>query len=365
MSAPGTRIGALDAVRGVAILSVICTHSLTAVVAATGSYEIPGPIFRAFDFAQFGVPLFFALSGWLMFSLYTGDGRFTQPLFWSRRWARIWPLWAIFTVISYVLYGTPDTALPLALAVLIVLLFFGWLSPVLVVYPLGGITIQQEMGHYLLFSVLRRRGPLLLAGTVIAGYATWLLAEVAVTRVEPGSWLAVALEAWLRLALFRTWPFFLIGGAAFVVYRAWKSEGVREVLPRNPWVALTVSAALFLSLFTTYAQSTPGFFVLGFIVLAAALAVAANGIPVIGPALRSIGKYSYFMYFMHFIVLRWLEGLYRDSSLPGDNTTTAGYNVALLLGIVAVATLISWALGWVSWRILEKPILGFAHRRVR
>ena len=57
------RIGSLDAVRGMAILAVIATHSLSATVAVTGSYSIPPPIFRAFDFGQFGVPLFFALSG--------------------------------------------------------------------------------------------------------------------------------------------------------------------------------------------------------------------------------------------------------------------------------------------------------------
>jgi peptidoglycan/LPS O-acetylase OafA/YrhL len=359
------RITTLDAVRGMAIIGVILTHSLTAVVAMTGSYEMPTNIFNVVANGQFGVPLFFALSGWLMFSLYTGEKRFTQALFWSRRWARIWPLWVIFTVVSYVLYGAPDTALPLAFAVLLVLLFFGWLSPVLIVYPLGGVTIQQEMGHYLLFSLLRRRGPALLACTVIVGYASWLLAEYALVRVQPGSWPALALEAWLRLALFRSWPFFLLGGAAFVVYRAWRANGVREVLPRDPWVALTVSTALLLTFFTSYAQGTPGYAVLGYVVLAAALAVAANGIPIIGPVLRSLGRYSYFIYFMHFIVLRWLEGVYRSADLPGGNTTTGVYNMALLAAVVVVTTAISWCIGLVSWRVLEKPILDFAHRRVR
>lgn len=364
MAGPAQRVGALDAVRGIAILSVICTHSLTAVVAFTGSMDIPSIVFRAFDYAQFGVPLFFALSGWLMFSLYTGEKPFSQKLYWSRRWARIWPLWAIFTVVSYALYGTPDTVMPLGIDLLLVLLFLGWLSPILIIYPLGGYTIQQEMGHYLLFSAFRRRGPMFFAGTVIVGYATWILAKVGLTLVEPGTIWSGAFDAWLRLGLFRSWPFFLLGGAAFVLYRIWRTRGVGEGLPRDPKVALMISIALFLSLFTEYGQQTPGFFVLGFVVLGAAMGIVMNEVPALGPALRSIGKYSYFMYFMHFIVLRWLQRLYIDSSLPGDDTTSPLYNVMALVVTAAIATAISWCLGWVSWRVFEKPILSVVHRRV-
>jgi len=70
------------------------------------------------------------------------------------------------------------------------------------------------------------------------------------------------------------------------------------------------------------------------------------------------------MYFFHFWVLRWIEDLYRELDLPGNDQTSVMWNVATLLVIWIVATFVSWAVGWVSWRILEKPILSAARKYV-
>jgi len=359
-----TRVLALDAVRGIAILCVIATHSLSITVAATGSYEFPAAIFKTFDYAQFGVPLFFALSGWLMFSLYTGDRTFTQGVYWSRRIARIWPLWILFLVASYIFYTVPESGMPIWLMFLVSVLFLGWISPATVVYPLGGITIQQEMGHYLLFSIFRRRGAAFLATTVIIGFLSFFASEFLLDRVDPDSAVATVVEAWMRLSLFRTWPFFLIGGAAFVVVRSWREKGISDILPMRSRAGVAVLLAVVIGMFVTYAQETPSYLVLGFIVAATAVAIAGNTVPVLGPVLRSIGRYSYFMYFFHFWVLRWIENAYRDSDLPDGNTTAALHNVILLIVIFVVTTAVAWAVGWVSWRVLEKRVLDFAHRRV-
>ena len=362
--ATGGRVTALDAVRGVAILGVIATHSLTATIAATGSSLFPPELFRAFSYGEFGVELFFVLSGWLMFSLYTGDRQFSQPVFWSRRIARIWPLWLIFLAVSYLVYGVPDSGWPGWFAFLLGALFLGWTSAALVGIPTGGLTIQQEMGHYLLFSMFRRRSAAFLAGTVIAGYATMVAARGLLAVTGEGSPVGDAMAAWLRLSLFNSWPFFLLGGAGCVLLRHWQQRGVQSLVPARSWTAVVVAVALGLSMLTTYAQDTPGYFVLGFVILCAAIAVVANGIPAVGPALRSIGRYSYFMYFFHFWVLRAIERWYPDTGLPGGGSTSMVFNVGLLLVIVTVATAVSWAVGLVSWNLLEKRVLGWAHRKV-
>lgn len=363
-SSGSSRVLALDAVRGVAILSVIATHSLTVTVAGTGSYAIPSAIFKVFDFGQFGVETFFVLSGWLIFSLYTGDRPFSQAVYWSRRWARIWPLWAIFLVASYLFYTVPESGLPLWLAVLLGLLFLGWLSPALVAVPLGGLTIQQEMGHYLLFSIFRRRSAAFLAGTVIVGYLSGWAADFLLGRVDADSTFASALEAWTRLSLYRSWPFFLLGAAGFATWRKWRSGGVTDLLPARSWTALVVVVALLLGMFSMYAQETPGYFVLGYVLLTAGIALAGNALPVLGPVLRSVGRYSYFMYFFHFWVLRWIEDFYRRQGWPAGDSTGLVYNSALLVTIWIVTAVVSWAVGWVSWHLLEKRVLAFAHRRV-
>ena len=359
------RVLALDAIRGVAILSVIATHSLSATVAATGSYAIPSTIFMAFDYGQYGVETFFVLSGWLIFSLYATGRPFSQAVYWSRRWARIWPLWAIFLIATYLFYTVDDPGMPVWLAVLLGLLFLGWLSPVLVAVPLGGLTIQQEMGHYLLFSLFRRRSAAFLAGTVVVGYLSGWAVEFLVPRLEPGSLLASASEAWLRLSLFRSWPFFLLGAASFVIWRSWRQGGVRDLLEQRRWTAVVVAVALLLGMLSLYGPQVPGYFVLGYVVITALIALASNVLPLAGPALRSIGRYSYFMYFFHFWVLRWIEDLYRRSSLPGDNSTSTEYNTALLVAIWVVTTAVAWAVGFVSWRLLERRVIALAQKYVR
>jgi peptidoglycan/LPS O-acetylase OafA/YrhL len=352
------RVAALDAVRGVAILCVIATHSLSTMVATTGSYRLPMEVFRAFDFGQFGVQLFFVLSGWLMFSLHTGDRPFTKAYYWSRRWARVWPLWVVFLVISYLVFGVPDSGLPPVVGFLLGAFFLGWLNPALVFIPTGGLTIQQEMGHYLLFSWFRRRSVAFLAGVVIVGYLSGLLARVIVALAGDGTLASTIAADWLRLALFNSWPFFLLGGAAYTILRIWRTRGVEGLVPERSWTAVLVGIALLLAMISTYAQETPGYFVLGFVVIAAALAVIGNAIPGVGPALRSIGRYSYFMYFFHFWVLRGIERWY-----TGPKDTTEPYNLLWVFTIFATATAVSWVVGIVSWNLFEKRILAWAHRR--
>jgi len=352
------RVAALDAVRGVAILCVIATHSLSTMVATTGSYRLPMEVFRALDYGQFGVQLFFVLSGWLMFALHAGDRPFTQPYYWSRRWARIWPLWVVFLVISYLVFGVPDSGLPAAVGFVLGLFFLGWLNPALVYIPTGGLTIQQEMGHYLLFSWFRRRSVAFLAVTVIVGYVSMFAARAVVAFDGDGGIAGTIAADWLRLSLFNSWPFFLLGGAAFTVLRIWRTRGVEGLVPERSWTAVLVACALLLAMISTYAQETPGYFVLGFVVIAAAIAVVGNAIPVVGPSLRSIGRYSYFMYFFHFWVLRGIERWY-----TGPKDTTEPYNLLWVFTIWTIAVASSWAVGLVSWNLFEKRILAWAHRR--
>ena len=358
------RVGALDAIRGMAIIAVVATHSLSATVASTESFRIPTEVFRVFDYGQFGVPLFFALSGWLLFALYTNTERFSARVYWSRRIARIWPLWAIFVVAFYFSWGVPDSGMPLWWGLLLNLLFLGWWSAALVSVPLGGLTIQQEMGHYLLFALFRKRGPAFLAGTVIIGYLSAWLARALMTSTSTDSLVNTIAEAWLRLSLFHSWPFFLLGGGAFVVYRTWRRDGIAPLLHTTPGTAILVSLAVTLGMLTTYAQETPAYFVLGYVISLAVLAIAIDAVPVAGRMMRSIGRYSYFMYFMHFIVLRWLESAYSRAGLPNSDTTSTTANVGILLCFFVLATAISWALGWVSWRIIESPIMTLTRRSV-
>lgn len=343
---------------------VVATHSLSATVAVTGSYGIPAPLFRLFDYGQFGVQLFFVLSGWLMFSLYTGRDNFSQKVYWARRWARIWPLWTVFVVATFIFLGNPNPTGNMWASIAMSVLFLGWLTPNLVAVPTGGLTIQQEMGHYALFSVFRKRSPAFLALTVVIGYASAWLANYLLLQVEAGSITSNALQAWLRLNLFNSWPFFLLGGLGLGLYRKWNAGGFKGLFSDSPKTPVMVCLALALLGLSTYSQETPGYFVLGYVIFGVLLAIALNAIPISGHVVRSIGRYSYFMYFFHFWVLRWIENLYRQFDLPGNDQTSIPWNVATLMVIWILAALISWLVGSISWRLFEKPILNLARKYV-
>ena len=360
-----SRIPALDAIRGVAILMVVATHSLSATVSVTGSYAIPTPLFRLFDYGQFGVQLFFLLSGWLMFSLYTGPRPFSNKVYWSRRWARIWPLWIVFVIATFVFLGNPNPDGSLFGSLILTIFFLGWLTPLLVAVPTGGITIQQEMGHYTLFALFRKRSAAFLALTVILGYLSQWTAEYVLTQTDPESFVGVAMSAWLRLNLFNTWPFFLLGGLALALYRRWRTEGFTALFPDSVKTPLLVFVAIGLFSLSTYSQETPGYFVLGYVLFGVLVALTLNALPATGSMIRSIGRYSYFMYFFHFWVLRWIESAYRANDFPGNDQTSVIYNITALVAIWFLATAISWSCGWISWRIFEKPIMRFTQQRVR
>lgn len=362
MSAP--RVLALDAVRGIAIISVIASHVLGATVSATGSGSLPPELEKVLWSGQFGVQVFFALSGWLIFSLYWDKGRFNAPVYWSRRLARIWPLWAVFVTISVFVSGLSAGAPPQFFSWLLCLVFLGWLSPFLVAVPPGGLTIQLEMGHYLLFSMVRQRSLSFISATVVIGYLSAHAARLVMAVAPDGSLIDNAAAAWVRLRLFDSWPFFLMGGASFLLWRAWGRDGVRSLIPEEMLPRILLVAAVALFLVTGYGDFVPDFYVLGFVVAAVLLAVLLNSFGVVGTMLRSIGRYSYFMYFFHFWVLEWIVAWYPKTNLPEGAGVGTLVNMTVLLGILIVTTAVSWAVGLVSWNLLEKRILAIAHRTV-
>ena len=134
------RSARLDAIRGTAVLAVIGVHSLHSTwyrVDGAGLSQ-DGLIYQAGSLLRYGVELFFALSGWLIFSLYfQRDHRG----YWPRRLARIWPLWALFAVATVIamwwagwtfIVGQFDSSLSLSpiLALALALAFLGWTNAV-------------------------------------------------------------------------------------------------------------------------------------------------------------------------------------------------------------------------------------------
>jgi len=363
LAAEKGRVSALDSVRAVAILTVIATHSLSATVAVTQSFAIPTTIFAVFDYGQFGVQVFFALSGWLIFSLYyKREKEISARHYWSRRISRIWPLWAVFVIVYFVIYNIDTEGLPVWVAILLALTFLGWTVGSLAAVPLGGLTIIQEMGHYSLFWLLRKRGIEAFLASVIFGYLSFYVAHAFVSA----GYVPQIADAWLQLSLYNSWPFFVLGGLAYLAVEALKSSQgatgspVRQVLSAKGAILLLV--VLVLGSQSVYAQETPGYFVLGYVVFAVLTGLALNKIPIVNRFSWSLGRYSYFMYFFHFLVLKQLEPIFLDSGLIGDNESM-NQNLMVLMAMFILSTLISWSVALLSWKIFENPIMNLARKR--
>ncbi len=357
------RVSTLDAVRAIAVLGVIATHSLSASVAVTQSYDFPKSIFMLFDYGQFGVQVFFALSGWLIFSLYYRKSpQVSGSHYWARRIARIWPLWALFVLLYFVLYDQDTAGLPTWLAIVLCLLFLGWTVAALVAVPTGGLTIQQEMGHYALFWLFRKRSVDFFLVSVIMGYTTFFLAKWMVTALSGEAFIQSAATAWLRLSLFTSWPFFVFGGLAYLAFTTWRAKSSPGKMGFSYRTGALLLVALLLGSQIFYNQETPSYFVAGFVAFSALLGIAIDRIPGLNAVFWSIGRYSYFMYFFHFLVLRQLEIVYRNI-FGVEPSTSPFWNILVLLGMFITSAAISWSVAWVSWRIFESPILRIARTR--
>lgn len=99
-------IAGFDTVRAIAIALVILSHvGVTAQLQASGVPILPN-LFTVFD-ANFGVRLFFALSGFLITSLliaeFQATGRVNIPAFMTRRALRILPLYFIAVLMVWIL----------------------------------------------------------------------------------------------------------------------------------------------------------------------------------------------------------------------------------------------------------------------
>ncbi len=316
-----------------------------------------------FDYGQFGVQVFFALSGWLIFSLYYRKSpQVSGSHYWARRIARIWPLWALFVLLYFILYDQDTAGMPTWLAIVLGLLFLGWTVSSLVAIPTGGLTIQQEMGHYLLFWLFRKRGIDFFLITVIVGYLSYFLADDLAGLFPENTFLVDLINAWLRLSLFTSWPFFVFGGLAYLVFTSWRAKSSPRQMDFSFKTGVLVLVTILLSTQILYSQETPSYFVFGFVIFSVMLGIAIDRITKVNVVFWSIGRYSYFMYFFHFLVLRQLEVVYRN--IFGIETSASLFwNILVLTGMFIVSTAISWTVAWISWRIFESPILRIARTR--
>jgi len=374
-----TRNTFLDVVRGVAIIGVVSVHSMglaEAIIERSGG-SIHPLVGDLLGYGSYGVELFFALSGYLLASIYGFDKKVQISRYFVRRIARIYPLWIIFLIVQifrfYLGYdgGWADAQKfnqdqvsylhhPLVIFFLSVT-FLLWVSASLwnTVIP-GGWSLQAEIGHYILFPLIGKYGirNVIKYSCFIKLISLLILQLVSnTTFFELPSFITLVANAWLRLNLFATFDFFILGVITYLVYSDKEVRSYRKILDK-----LQISPTIFL-LFTLTFFMVPLYSgrmieALGFVVISVLVSVQIHKIVFIRRITIILGKYSYFIYFCHFNILFVVYKISTNFNLILVNIYSIYLFCIVLFLVVLVSSL---AIAIPSFRYIEKPIISKAH----
>lgn len=362
----------LDAARTVAIFGVIAVHSnqYLQMILSVWGYPSWGLLDYLLSLGRYGVELFFFVSGWLLAEIY-GEN-FEGRKYFVRRIARIWPLWLIFAGVGILELKINNTGpwkeviatsdLSTFAIFLITITFTGWLFPAIwnTTIP-GGWSIQVEVGHYLLFPLIRKlkiRGLINLSAT-LAIFAL-IIQELA---SRPGeSFLINFAKDIDRYGILVTFQFFLIGVVSYKF-----KENYFKYLPNNnieltnatnaTKLMLALALFLFSGLAVPFGSTIDA---LGYLVIAipASIIISQSNFRNLA---TWIGKRSYFMYFAHFYVLRivaeWLEPFKLTNFYSPKMIYITGYIFLFLTTLI-----VTMILAEISFRFIESPVINFARK---
>ena len=362
----------LDRLRAVAVIGVLVVHTSQFAFANLNNSGSTGlAIFTLLSAGRFGVEVFFFLSGFLLSYLYEVPGNpKSNKQFFLARFFRIWPLWIIFSGIWSLVYllannevskvFEPDWVLT---GFILSSAFLLWLSPEHYDSFIGGAwSIQIEVIAYLIFASMRSFSVtriLALATLVnLLGLALAFLADVDGFGI---------LDALRRLSFQTGFNFFVLGWLLARVFAH------HNLLSKNP---ATVKSSMLESFTLVFARHSvllsawmlsfllsPAIYgntieAIGFVALALVFAQLSGRSSVISRLLERTGKLSYFMFFMHFVLLYAL-----DLAIPLESRPSS---LALVLAFDAVAIFLIFVACYVpaifSLKFFEAPLMSFARK---
>ena len=316
---------------------------------------------------RYGVEVFFFLSGWLLAALYGFQGDSISKGFFRRRLARIYPLWIIFLIIYFLLgrfyqvggfYQSENSKFdlqivndPLVITIL-ALTFTLFLSSNLwnSVIP-GGWSIQSEICHYVLFPFIRRYSLKVLLSIVSLINIFSILLLLVNAKIESNLPALYALvSTWLRLGLYSTFSFFIAGIIAQRYFRSTEEEKLEEIWTRKSFI---------LFILTSFCVNCPqGIQIeaIGYLFCNLLIANALTGHVRLGNLFSFLGKYSYFLYFSHFLVIQFAIS-YLDSSHIIFNFH--GDQIVVFSFIFILALACSLTLAIPSYKFIESPIIRY------
>ncbi|MDP2759229.1 MAG: acyltransferase [Sideroxyarcus sp.] len=339
----------IQVLRGVAVLAVVLFHLALVELKYGGEGGRLLPDWM--DFGQFGVDLFFVISGFVMMVVsQKRGGRSAAINFLVHRVTRIYPLYWFYSALLLLVYfvypswvtGSQDRTIDIASSFLLLpqsgypLLSVGW-------------TLVHEMYFYLIFFAIIWLVPV---GKRTHAVAAWFLCVLA-AYFALGTYTPV-----LRVIASPLTTEFMMGCLI-----ARYAQGVHSFPMKNPWfipaVAVLISVAAYLHYRDVTGSIGPAGWwrILLFGLPAVSVvwwAVHAERAGVFFSALLGrIGDASYSTYLTHILTFSLLGKVWARFSMPGwlDN-----------LIVLPILLLIALAVGAYSYKYIEKPMLDACRR---
>jgi peptidoglycan/LPS O-acetylase OafA/YrhL len=358
----------IDVARGLAILLVLLVHleqDFSYYVFAPVSHRIVA-LLGMFEFGAAGVGLFFVISGYLLNLLYADD--FNVRKYWVRRFARIYPAWLFWSLVAIVAavvhagpayMGEPFYGQAVRLdswphigIVVLQLLFLGFLVPATWnVFIPGGWSIQAEMFNYALYTFIRR----LRFSAVLIGVLTLEILQAVLFPILGFSSSNIGVAQIVQS--YMTAPVWFVAG--MFLCRVASSRHQRELLLESSLLSLVLGFAVIAGLNAAFvSQATT----LG--VVLAAIAVSYLAVR-LGrwKALAKIGKYSYGIYFCHFLLLlpaSWLcRAIVKALGPDLSKVSAAPLFIVTYLAVLSIAFVIAR----VVFELIERRPIEWARKR--
>jgi len=288
----------LDVLRGIAVIMVVSIHSgfmffnATSDVFKQANEETFKWLLDVARLGSAGPMLFFIISGFLMSMLYAS--KYEPRLFFKRRFYRIMPLWIVFSIFAAVSslaangYGDAPNIMTVegVGGLLLNVTFLSMLFASLWDYVPGGWSIQGEMVNYGMFHLIKKHGLniIILIQIFVSGVTLFVSSSSELEYVT------------VPLQIVSTATFWFIVGIVMADY-------LKNNNPLNKSGIVLLAGMVFINLFNNAPNMISEILSLLAIVIAVAIGLVTRFIKPVSVAIQTVGKYSYGIYLMHFLIL--------------------------------------------------------------
>ncbi len=354
----------LDTLRGIAVVSVVSVHCLQ--IANSGNFRPQQS--DLVNIGQYGVELFFMISGCLMYMLYGNSGVFSVKLFARRRLARIYPLWFVFVVIGSLIafakmspfFGTITNSerfsdnFSFGLSLILGFTFTLWtLAPFWNSVVPGGWSIQCEIYNYLLFALFRK----ISLRRLIFITAAMNIAFSQILKIDSINELPILsgiFSALNRLNLLNSFSYFLLGVVCYKFYTDLTVRRDYNFLRRTYFIDITAGLMFALSVTLTPIAFGNQIHCILYVSFTIIFCGFVQKIKRANSLFIKLGKYSYSIYFTHFYFLNVIFFI-KPRFLLNPNMSV--YYSWVLLTLLTLFT--TYLIGKLSWKYFESPIKIF------